>query len=100
MTYRCGERTFSLFRGSPRCTAKKAEILADILGRKAYDPGKCLFLGDAMTDYEAAMLNGMCFMGIVKDAVVSPFPCGTSTSPVVTLEFPDKHSMRGNGNSR
>ncbi|MFZ4857087.1 MAG: HAD family hydrolase [Desulfuromonadaceae bacterium] len=69
--------------GSPR---KKAEILADILVRKGYMPEQCLFLGDAMTDYNAAQAVGMRFLGIVAEGEPSPFPDGTAVSPVVYLE--------------
>lgn len=66
--------------GSPR---KKAEILADILERKRYTPEECLFLGDAMTDYDAAQAVGTRFLGIVPEGEPSPFPDGTAVSPVV-----------------
>ena len=77
--------------GSPR---RKPEIIANVIERKGYEPGKCLFLGDAMTDYEAAKTNDMCFIGIVKDLSQSPFPPLSSVSSVVTLEFPDEKSKR------
>lgn len=66
--------------GSPR---KKAEILADIVGRKGYVPEQCLFLGDAMTDYDAARAVGTRFLGIVPEGEPSPFPDRTDVLSVV-----------------
>lgn len=73
-------RFFVEVHGSPR---KKAEILADILLRKGYEPCRCLFLGDAMTDYEAAQSVGTRFLGIVPDGTPSPYPAGTDISSIV-----------------
>lgn len=69
--------------GSPR---KKDEILADIVGRKGYVPDTCLFLGDAMTDYNAAWFVGTRFLGIVPEGVPSPFLDGTTVSTVVCCD--------------
>jgi len=60
--------------GSP---AKKWDIVADILARKGHDSLKCVFLGDAMSDYEAAQKNNMRFIGIVPPGKESVFPPGT-----------------------
>jgi len=76
---------FKEAHGSPR---KKWEICQDIINRKNYNPQNCLFIGDAMSDYEAAQKNGICFLGIVKEDEISPFPYNTSLSSVVTLELP------------
>ncbi|MDO9566761.1 MAG: HAD family hydrolase [Candidatus Desulfaltia sp.] len=76
---------FKEVHGSPR---KKWEICQEIINRKNYNPQNCLFLGDAMSDYEAAQKNGICFLGIVRGNEVPPFPDGTPVSFVVTLEFP------------
>lgn len=65
---------FQEIHGSPR---KKWEIAAEIVDRKGFIPSKCLFLGDAMSDYEAARKTGMQFLGIVSNNVGSPFPEGT-----------------------
>lgn len=65
---------FDEIHGSP---GKKWDIVADILARKGYDPDKCLFLGDAMSDYEAARRNNLYFIGIVPKNTPSVFPPGT-----------------------
>jgi HAD superfamily hydrolase (TIGR01549 family) len=70
--------------GSPR---KKWEICREIINRKKYNPQNCLFVGDAMSDYEAAQKNGICFLGIAKPGEGSPFPGDTSMSSIVTLDF-------------
>lgn len=78
------KRYFTEVHGSPR---KKWEICRDIISRKNYSPQNCLFIGDAMSDYEAAQKNGICFLGIVKEDEDSPFPDETSLSSIVTLDF-------------
>jgi len=76
---------FKEVHGSPR---KKWEICQEIINRKKYNPQNCLFVGDAMSDYEAAQKNDICFLGIVRGNEVPPFPDGTPVSFVVKLEFP------------
>jgi len=68
--------------GAPR---KKAEIVKDIINRKKYKEAKCLFLGDAMTDYNAAMNIGINFIGIVPKLQASPFPVDTRISSFISL---------------
>jgi HAD superfamily hydrolase (TIGR01549 family) len=63
--------------GSPR---KKQEIIQDIATRRHYRLKDCLFIGDAMTDYEAAQACATGFLGIVKEGQLSPFPEGTWVS--------------------
>ncbi len=69
--------------GSPR---KKEEIVQDVLERYGYDPGQCLFIGDAMTDYDAAQKCGTQFLGIVQNGHDTPFPVGTMVRAKVVLE--------------
>jgi HAD superfamily hydrolase (TIGR01549 family) len=76
---------FKEVHGSPR---KKWEICQEIINRKNYNPQNCLFIGDAMSDYEAAQKSDVCFLGIVKEDENPPFPNGTPVSSVVTFEFP------------
>ena len=76
---------FKEVHGSPR---KKWEICQEIINRKNYNPQNCLFIGDAMSDYEAAQKSDVCFLGIVKEDEPSPFPNGTPVSSVVAFEFP------------
>ncbi len=68
--------------GSPR---KKWEILTEIFSDTAYHADQCLFIGDAMSDYNAAMKSGTQFLGIVPENEVSPFPASTNTSNSVEL---------------
>lgn len=70
--------------GAPR---KKHAILSEILHQNVLDPIKCLFLGDAMTDYEAAKIAGTKFLGIVSDVPLSPFPEGTNISQSIDLKY-------------
>jgi HAD superfamily hydrolase (TIGR01549 family) len=73
---------FLELHGSPR---KKEEIVRDIAGRYGYQLEKCLFIGDATTDYEAAKICGTMFLGIVNGKEKSPFPKGTLVSTKVEL---------------
>ena len=74
---------FKEVHGSPR---KKWEICQEIINRENYNPQNCLFVGDAMSDYNAARKNAICFLGIVENGKASPFPDGTIVSSVVTLK--------------
>lgn len=78
------KKYFKEVHGSPR---KKWGICQEIINRKKYNPQNCLFIGDAMSDYEAAQKNIIYFLGIVKDDKISPFPDGTPVSSVVALEY-------------
>jgi len=71
---------FAEIHGSPR---KKWDIISEILDRKKYIPNRCLFIGDAMSDYEAARRTGTQFLGIVSDKSNVPFPEGTAVSEYV-----------------
>lgn len=75
-------RYFLEVYGSPR---KKVEIITDILVRKGYDASKCVFLGDALTDYEAARESGVHFIGIINGETCS-FPVGTHTLKSIELK--------------
>jgi HAD superfamily hydrolase (TIGR01549 family) len=66
--------------GSPRT---KNEIITDILQRHGYLANKCLFIGDAMTDYEASKNTKIEFLGVSTEPESSPFPAATCT--VTTL---------------
>lgn len=74
------EKYFLGIHGSPK---KKDKIVAEIIKHKYYNPNNCLFLGDAMTDYEAAEKNRLRFLGIVSEGKKSPFPENTETSTFV-----------------
>ncbi|MDF1615684.1 HAD family hydrolase [Desulfurivibrio dismutans] len=64
---------FHEVHGSPR---EKHEIVKDIASRYSYRLQDCLFVGDAMTDYDAAQACGTDFMGIYSGSN-PPFPKGT-----------------------
>lgn len=68
--------------GSPRT---KGEILNEIFCRYNYTSDKCLFIGDAMSDYSAAKDAEIKFLGIVKSKNSSPFPEGTNLSEIVKI---------------
>jgi HAD superfamily hydrolase (TIGR01549 family) len=65
---------FKEVHGSPK---GKVEILADILVRFSYKKTDCLFIGDALSDYEAAKVIGINFIGIAVEPGKSVFPVGT-----------------------
>lgn len=68
---------FTEVHGSPR---KKAAIIKEILDRHKYHPSKCLFIGDSMSDYNAAKETGTQFIGIISSEVFNPFPETTKIS--------------------
>ena len=72
---------FREVHGSPR---EKHEIINDILNRHGYEKSRCMFIGDAMSDYKASRSTGVSFVGIVKKGESSPFPKGTLISHEVT----------------
>lgn len=76
------DRFFVEVHGAPR---KKGQILKELREKFGYDLTKCLFIGDAMTDYDAAQEAGTEYLGIVTIGTDSPFPKGTKTSYKVTL---------------
>lgn len=81
---RCLDVFFREVHGSPR---QKDSIVLDVIGRYGYDRLKCLFIGDAMSDYKAAQRVGVNFLGIVTEAGPGPFPPGTDISNCVRCEF-------------
>jgi len=62
--------------GSPRTKDDIVNELLEVHGLVAAD---CLFIGDAMTDYNAAKVCRMPFLGRVNADEKSPFPEGTVT---------------------
>ena len=75
---------FTEVHGSPR---QKPAILKDILIRHSYNPGRCLFVGDALADYRAARETEMAFLGIVAKERPSIFPEDVQISSTVCLPF-------------
>jgi HAD superfamily hydrolase (TIGR01549 family) len=74
---------FNEVHGAPR---KKTDIVCEILQQKHYTPDQCLFIGDAMTDYEAAKKNDLLFIGIVQHGHTNPFPPDTQIYSSVNLK--------------
>ena len=74
------ERGWSYFfaevHGSPRL---KPEIIEDIVSRTGLDVRRVLFVGDAMTDYDAAQEGSVPFLGRVASHHTDVFPPGTET---------------------
>lgn len=68
--------------GSPM---KKSDIVTNIANNYDLSLPDCLFIGDAMTDYEAAKACGTKFMGIVEKGHKSPFPNNTFSVSQLTL---------------
>ena len=75
---------FTEVHGSPR---SKTEIVREILGRYRFSPDCCLFIGDALADYRAAIDTGLRFLGISPERQDSIFPTGVPTATRVTLNF-------------
>lgn len=67
---------FAEVHGSPRL---KPEIIEDIVSRTGLDVRRVLFVGDAMTDYDAAHERGVPFLGRVASHHENTFPPGTET---------------------
>ncbi len=65
---------FASARGAPQ---KKAVIVEEILAVEGWDRARCLFVGDAMTDYDCAVTCGLDFLGCATDGR-GPFPHGTT----------------------
>lgn len=64
--------------GSPR---KKEDIVNEVLDDHGFSADQCLFIGDAMTDHDAAKACGMPFLGRVEAGHKSPFPKATNIVP-------------------
>ena len=66
---------FTAVHGSPR---HKAPIVRELLDVHKLEESRCLFVGDAMTDYRAAEETGLSFIGRVAEGDLDPFPDGTT----------------------
>lgn len=71
-------RYFTGVYGSPRT---KDDIVNELLEKHDLSAANCLFIGDAMTDYKAAKICQMPFLGRVNVDEESPFPADTETVP-------------------
>lgn len=65
---------FKTARGSPE---KKASIVRDIMTAEGLEAEQCLFVGDAMSDYDGAKTCQIAFLGRSAQAT-NPFPAGTA----------------------
>ena len=68
------ESLFLEAQGSPKT---KYAITQELMKRYSLSPKRCLFVGDAMTDFETAQQCGTDFLGICLNLKLSPFPSGT-----------------------
>jgi len=67
---------FVSVRGSP---PTKEPIIREILAQEDVPPDRVVFVGDAMTDHDAARASGLRFIGRVAPHRRNPFPAGTET---------------------
>ena len=67
-------RHFISVHGSPH---HKAQIINEQLQLHGLNRDECLFVGDSMTDYDAARDTGLTFIGRVGQSHVNLFPEGT-----------------------
>ena len=65
-------------RGSP---THKNELVAEIIRNNGLSPARTVMVGDALTDQEAALVNGLPFVGIVPRGEDDIFPAGTRIEP-------------------
>jgi beta-phosphoglucomutase-like phosphatase (HAD superfamily) len=73
---------FTEVHGSPQ---SKSVIVADVVHRYRLSSERCLFIGDALADYRAAVDTGLHFLGIVAEGQPSIFPATVATSTTVRL---------------
>lgn len=72
---------FAEAHGSPK---SKAAIVEEVCSRYGAGPGDCVFVGDAMTDHDAARTFPMPFLGVSSPDV--EFPEGTVVTSEVSVE--------------
>jgi HAD superfamily hydrolase (TIGR01549 family) len=78
---------FISIHGSPK---SKSNIVNEILSKNTFNPNRCLFIGDALSDYEAANYNNLLFLGVVNESNHSIFPNNVIvTSRVEITDFLD-----------
>lgn len=75
-------RYFVSMHGSPRT---KVEILADLLRLHAFDPRRCVCVGDSTTDSEAARTCRVPFIGVVAPDLANPFGHSVPTIPDLAM---------------
>jgi phosphoglycolate phosphatase-like HAD superfamily hydrolase len=65
------------FTSAHGASRNKPDTLAHLITTHRLDPGSCIMVGDAMTDFNAAAKNGVRFIGVVGAGRGNPFPPGT-----------------------
>ena len=70
--------------GSP---GSKDILLATLMQEHKLLPQEVLFFGDALTDYNAAKINKIPFIGIIQDPQHSPFPPDTMVVKRISILF-------------
>lgn len=74
--------------GSPKT---KTDIIQKIMFDKNYHREQVLFIGDAMTDYNAAINCGIPFLGVSNQDVIFPDKTNLCDNPFTFLERDKKH---------
>ena len=69
---------FTAVRGSP---TPKQKLIADILTTHRLLPEHVLMIGDALIDYQSAMVNNIAFIGRVRPGDQNPFPAHVNVLP-------------------
>lgn len=69
---------FTAIRGSP---PDKVTVIHELLAGHGLAAERVLFIGDAMTDHDAAKATGLRFIGRVPPEEPSPFPAATTVIP-------------------
>ncbi|PZO40528.1 MAG: HAD family hydrolase [Pseudanabaena frigida] len=70
---------FVSVHGSP---AKKGDIIQGVLKKFGFDPNRVLMVGDAIADYEGAIVAGVKFIGrVMQYPETYPFSANTSVLP-------------------
>jgi phosphoglycolate phosphatase-like HAD superfamily hydrolase len=72
---------FAAVRGSP---PDKIAVIRELLAAHDLAADRVLFVGDAMTDHDAALATGLRFIGRVPPGEESPFPPATAIVPDLT----------------
>ena len=73
---------FKEVHGSPK---SKSTIVKNIMVKEKYNPSKCLFIGDALSDLEAADYNQIKFLGILHSYNSNIFPKKTNLKRIVDI---------------
>lgn len=75
---------FTAVYGSP---PQKIDILRNIINQNNYAALNCLFLGDSLTDFEAAREASVKFLGIINDKYPCTFPDKVTTCSTIPSLF-------------